>query len=144
MCLAVLFWDNGPVFIDAVRLEKHVVRQLWAWKSFVISYKILPTFMNLNFAPCILPTFFETCAKISNYIIRKVHISFQSSSSFYQVRNRIFFRSLFCEFWVIACNRLKSIYHFSQPYQNRILKSVVFKYITWLFLTHIKLNFMAP
>ena len=131
MCLDVLFWDNVPIFIDAVRLEKHVVRQLWAWKSFVISYKILPTCMNLNFALCILPTFFENFAKISNYIICKVHISFQSSFLIYQVKNRVFFWSLWCEFWVIAYNRLKSIYHFSQPYQNRILKSVVFNFVTW-------------
>ena len=69
MCLDVLFWYNGPNFIDAVRLEKHVVRQLWAWKSFVISSTILPTWINLNFAPCNLPIFFYKFCKITNYIV---------------------------------------------------------------------------
>ena len=75
--------------------------------------------------------FLKLVQKSQNYIICKVHISFQIFFSFYQVRNRVFFLSLFCEFWGIVRNRLKSIYHFSQPYQNRILKSVVFNFVTW-------------
>ena len=127
LCLHVLFWDNGPVFIDAVRLEKHVVRRPEKVSWFLIKFFRLVWIWISRYVFCL--HFLKLVQKSQIAWFVKYTSLFKVLFHFIKLWIEYSFVSYFVNFEllnVIGLNR--SIISVNQ---NRILKSVVYKYITW-------------